>query len=294
MYYRKRQDGNTNANRMKVFNRKKFYSREEKLKLIKEFYSIGAPVGMFCNWYGVNIHTFKHWQKVLARYGEEALENRRGGRTAKEIPDAVKNEIIRIKVENPGLLMAWRTKISESSVWRIRQKFRKKRLKKKEKKECCVHWQKLHTCWYVDTLRIRVREGLVYFQAVIEELSRCIIGYAIMPRLNTGNTAQLLRKTMDEMGTTPVVFKYDRGSEFTNHEVTELLTGKGVYIMPSPPNYPPFNGKFERLVKDIRKALKIFMTKKTLTYAGLMGIIQPAVRYLNCDKPRRMFGGKTC
>ena len=88
----------------------KIYSKEEKLKYLKEFEAVGAPVAMFCKWYGIGLGTFKNWQDRYRAHGEDGLEDNRGGREATEVPEAVKEEIVKLKVENPHIGMG---KISE-------------------------------------------------------------------------------------------------------------------------------------------------------------------------------------
>lgn len=81
----------------------KVYSKEEKLKFLMEFESVGAPVAMFCKWYGIGLGTFKGWQDRYKTQGEAGLEDNRGGREASEVPEAVKEEIVKLKVENPHI-----------------------------------------------------------------------------------------------------------------------------------------------------------------------------------------------
>ena len=78
----------------------KIYSKDEKLKLLKEFEQVGAPITVFCKWYGMGAGTLKSWQDRYKKYGEEGLEDNRGSRVSKEVPEAVKAEIVKLKEEN--------------------------------------------------------------------------------------------------------------------------------------------------------------------------------------------------
>jgi hypothetical protein len=84
----------------------KTYGTAEKIKLIREFESLNAPFSIFCKWYGLNPHTFKTWKQRFLRDGDAGLEDgrkSRAGRDRAPLPEDIRADIIRIKLENQGI-----------------------------------------------------------------------------------------------------------------------------------------------------------------------------------------------
>jgi len=99
-----------------------------------------------------------------------------------------------------------------------------------------------------------------------------------------------LREAFDKYGA-PLILKHDGGSIFHEEDVSKLLDEYGVISLKSPPRYPPFNGKMERSVRDIKSYEKA-MRKHELT-SSLKDRIAAAIHDLNEERPRPVLGGKT-
>ena len=99
-----------------------------------------------------------------------------------------------------------------------------------------------------------------------------------------------LREAFDKHGP-PLVLKHDGDSIFHEKRVCKLLQENGVINLKSPSRYPPFNGKMERAIRDIKsyeRAMKRFDSDSTLLCR-----IQAAIRDLNEERPRPVLGGRT-
>ena len=81
---------------------KKAYNPEEKLKLINEYQKMEVPIPMFSQWYGINPKTLQTWIEKYKAEGEAGLENRKG-KSKEIVPDAVKEEIVKLKQEHPTM-----------------------------------------------------------------------------------------------------------------------------------------------------------------------------------------------
>ena len=79
------------------------FGKAEKLKLIKEFESTGAPISLFCKWYGIGMNSFRRWFDRFKKYGEAGLDDMRAGKGPMNMPADIKTEIVRLKLENPGI-----------------------------------------------------------------------------------------------------------------------------------------------------------------------------------------------
>jgi transposase InsO family protein len=99
-----------------------------------------------------------------------------------------------------------------------------------------------------------------------------------------------LREAFDKYGA-PLVLKHDGDSIFHEQRVHKLLDEYGVINLKSPARYPPFNGKMERSIRDIKsyeRAMKRFDSNSTLQYR-----IETAIHDLNEERPRPVLGGRT-
>jgi hypothetical protein len=102
--------------------------------------------------------------------------------------------------------------------------------------------------------------------------------------------AKYLKEAFDKYGA-PLVLKHDGGPIFHEQCVTDLLDEYGVVELTSPPSYPPFNGKKERSMRDIKSYTRaLFENRVGGCLEERIGI---AMRDLNDERPRPMLNGRT-
>jgi transposase InsO family protein len=99
-----------------------------------------------------------------------------------------------------------------------------------------------------------------------------------------------LREAFERYGA-PLVLKHDGGSIFHEEKVQKLLDEYDVVSLKSPARYPPFNGKMERSIRDLRGFERAMQKQEGMS--GLKDRIVAAVHDLNEERPRPMLGGKT-
>jgi len=99
-----------------------------------------------------------------------------------------------------------------------------------------------------------------------------------------------LREAFEQHGA-PLILKHDGGKIFLEEKVQDLLREYGVIDLTSPPYYPPYNGKMERSVRDIKSYAGAM--KRRHSPLALSGRISAAIHDLNEERPRPMLGGKT-
>jgi transposase InsO family protein len=145
--------------------------------------------------------------------------------------------------------------------------------------------------WSEDGAGFRERGRKKELLLVQDECSRFKINTRLVDGpANSENVCDYLREAFDKHGA-PLILKHDGGSIFHEEDVNKLLAEYGVISLKSPPRYPPFNGKMERSVRDI-KSYERAMNKHEVT-SSLKDRINAAIHDLNEERPRPILGGKT-
>jgi transposase InsO family protein len=89
----------------------------------------------------------------------------------------------------------------------------------------------------------------------------------------------------------PLVLKHDGDSIFHDREVKDLLESYEVVSLTSPPRYPPFNGKKERSIRDIRSYERA--KRRHSRGTPLKERLAEAIHDLNEERPRPVLHGLT-
>jgi hypothetical protein len=89
----------------------------------------------------------------------------------------------------------------------------------------------------------------------------------------------------------PLVLKHDGDSIFHEREVKNLLKRYEVVSLTSPPRYPPFNGKKERSIRDIKSYERAM--RRHAKGTTLKERLADAVHDLNEERPRPVLHGRT-
>lgn len=256
-------------------------------------------VSDFCSATGVPRSVFYDWEKrrLTGKLKYETPGRRRGGVyylgwiTVEKVKAYLDHYNGRISNYALGKFAG----VSESEARRIRKEdWEKKDNVKKEsaikRKPKYVHWKHIHSCWAIDTTYVKVKEGRAYLILIVDERSRSILASRLCPKIDGETAARVIRDTIYGLGEVPVNLKFDRGSEFNNSDVLDLLLKEGITPLPSPRRYPGFNGKLERINKMIKGALE---HKGVLSFEETQTAIDEVKRQLNQEYPWRIFNGNT-
>lgn len=104
------------------------------------------------------------------------------------------------------------------------------------------------------------------------------------------DVARYLAEAFLEHGA-PLVMKHDGGPCIHKRSVEDVLDRFGVVDLTSPPYYPGYNGKQERLVRDVKSYVR------AMRRAGVKGSLKDCLvmtmKDLNEDRPRPVLGGLT-
>ena len=145
--------------------------------------------------------------------------------------------------------------------------------------------------WSEDGAGFRERNRKKELLLLQDECSRFKVNTRLVDGPATASdVCDYLRQAFEKYGA-PLILKHDGDSIFHNEDVQKLLDEYGVINLKSPPRYPPFNGKMERSVRDV-KSYERAMRKHELG-TSLEKRINSAIKDLNYNRPRPVLGGKT-
>ncbi|MCP4196264.1 MAG: transposase family protein [Proteobacteria bacterium] len=119
--------------------------------------------------------------------------------------------------------------------------------------------------------------------------------YKVHTRLANGPASEkdvliYLREAFEKHGA-PLVLKQDNAAYQNTEAVQKLCEEYGVLILNSPPGYPPYNGKIERGMRDIKGYVRGL--KRRNKGENLQQQIGLAIKDLNEDRPRPVLKGRT-
>jgi transposase InsO family protein len=111
----------------------------------------------------------------------------------------------------------------------------------------------LNQAWLADISYIRIRTGFVYLAAILDALSRRVIGYAVSAGLDTGLTLKALRMAIAERRPAPgVIHHSDQGVQYASGEYTDELKSHGFEISMARTGDPYENAVMESLFKTLK------------------------------------------
>lgn len=289
----------------------KVYSKEEKLKFLKEFETVGAPVAMFCKWYGIGLGTFKNWQDRYKTRGEDGLEDNRGGREAAEVPEAVKEEIVKLKVENPHIGLGkiaeylTRHKFVKICGEKIRQVLlgnsqtaglieqRRIRHGNSGKEPQRFERSKPGEMYQMDIMTFPLR-GLykLYVIACLDDYSRFVVSIGVFRSQTTDRVLDVLKGAIERYGMPKEVLT-DNGRQFYTWrgkgEFQKYLIKSGIAHIRSRPYHPQTLGKVESLWRNLYQEL---LSKEPIaSFEEMVEKVEKWIEWYNFKRPHQGIDG---
>jgi len=145
--------------------------------------------------------------------------------------------------------------------------------------------------WSEDGTGFRERGRKQELLVLQDECSR----YKVNSRLvdgpaNESEVTSYLREAFDKHGA-PLILKHDNAAYQNTDAVRSLCEEYGVVLLQSPPHYPPFNGKKERSMRDIKSYEKALRSHRV--GGSLQERLDITLRDLNDERPRPVLSGRT-
>jgi transposase InsO family protein len=145
--------------------------------------------------------------------------------------------------------------------------------------------------WSEDGTAIRDRSRKRELLVLQDECSRYKTNWRLAHRAaQVSDVLGYLREAFKQHGA-PLVLKHDGDSIFHDADVKALLDEYCVVELTSPPGYPPFNGKKERSMRDIKSYERALRQNRMGT--SLQERIVLSMWDLNEERPRPVLGGRT-
>jgi transposase InsO family protein len=245
---------------------------------------------------GVQPKSLKRW--LIRRDGESPVNKKKPGRPASvsaEVCLQIRNRyLLSYKQWGPRTLANWARReglgdYSPGTVSKIIDDLKEKTPPKEKPRRYEITAP--NVMWSEDGAGFRERNRKKELLLLQDECSR----FKVNTRLVKGparseNVCDYLREAFEEHGA-PLILKHDGDSIFHNEEVRELLDEYGVINLKSPPRYPPFNGKMERSIRDVKSYERAM--RKHNRHTTLKQRIAAAIHDLNEERPRPVLGGST-
>ena len=192
------------------------YSASEKLEIIRLVEGSHQSVKRTLEQIGVSRPTFYRWYDLYRRFGESALQDRRGGsgRVWNRIPDAVREQVVEMALEDPELSpreLATRFTderryfVSEASVYR----FLKARdlisspayIVMSAADEFKDKTTAPNQLWQTDFTYLKVIGwGWFYLSTVLDDFSRYIIAWKLCSRMAASDVQDTLDLALEASG----------------------------------------------------------------------------------------------
>jgi len=112
---------------------------------------------------------------------------------------------------------------------------------------------RLNQVWLSDITYIRIKTGFVYLAAIMDALSRRVIGYAVSTGLDTALTLKALRMAIAERQPgCGVIHHSDQGVQYASVEYVEELKSHGIDISMARTGNPYENARMESFFKTLK------------------------------------------
>jgi putative transposase len=125
---------------------------------------------------------------------------------------------------------------------------------------------KPHDVWCTDISYIKTATGYVYLTALIDVVSRCVMGWHVSTSLETESCLRALEKAI-ETGYKPIIINSDQGCQYTSQEWVYQLSLLGVKVSMDGKGRWLDNIPVERLWRTIKYEEVYLRTYETVTEA---------------------------
>ena len=289
---------------------KKSYTIEEKLKLIHEYSKMEVPLQMFAKWYGVNYTTLQGWIEKYKVEGEAGLVNK-AKRQPEEVPQAVKEEIIKLKLEKPRLgarkisQFLTRNKFVNICTSKILEVLRgnpetapliakgPEMRGNSGKDPKSFERSKPRQMYQMDIMTYMLK-GLfrVYIIACVDDYSRYVVSIGMFRNQKADRVIDVLRAAIERYGTPEEVLT-DNGRQFSawrgKGEFQKYVLKSGIKHIKSAPYHPQTLGKVESLWRNMYQEMFTKVPMKSFEEAETK--LKEWIEWYNYKRPHQGIGG---
>lgn len=143
--------------------------------------------------------------------------------------------------------------------------------------------QKPNDCWAVDITYIRVGGGYVYLTALIDWVSRRIMGWSLSPFLDTSSCLEALYQALKEG--VPGIVNSDQGRQFTSKAWIEILKKYNIEISMDGKGRCIDNIHIERFWRSLKYEEVYLKSYENIKSAKMQ--ISKYIKYYNQERPHQ-------
>ena len=247
------------------------YPASEKLEIIRIVEQSHQPIKRTLEQIGVSRPTFYRWYDLYRRFGEGALEDRRGGsgRVWNRIPEDVRAQMLDMALERPDLSPRElavtftderRYFVSEASVYRLLKAHdlitSPAFIVMKAASEFKDKTTAPNQLWQTDFTYLKVIGwGWFYLSTILDDFSRYIIAWKLCTRMGASDVQDTLDLALEASGLDQVNVVHrprllsDNGPCYISSELADYLSDKGMTHTRGAPYHPQTQGKIERFAR---------------------------------------------
>jgi putative transposase len=148
---------------------------------------------------------------------------------------------------------------------------------------------KPNDCWAVDITYIRICGGYAYLTALIDWVSRRIMGWSLSPFLDASSCLEALNQGLKEES--PNMINSDQGSQFTSRSWIELLKKRGIEISMDGKGRCIDNIHIERFWRSLKYEEVYLRSYRSIKEAKES--LGSYIQFYNEERPHQSLGYKT-
>lgn len=293
------------GNPKKKCPRRRSYSAEFKLQVVKKVVEEGIPPSLIRQECGIGVGVIGRWVRAYRRDGEAGLVTRYSGK-GQSLPPAVKEKIVEIKQSNPlfgvkrisQLLKRMfflsaspettRKTLHSASLMTAPPVKRQRNITRPRFFERSVPNQ----LWQTDIFTFRLGGHFAYLIGYIDDYSRYITGLELFRSQTAQNVIEVYRRAASEYNP-PKEMLTDNGRQYTNWRGNTRfeieLKKDRIHHIKSQPHHPMTLGKIERFWKTIFVEFLGRAQFESFEDAGER--IRQWLKYYNHKRPHQGIGG---
>ena len=150
--------------------------------------------------------------------------------------------------------------------------------------------EKPNDCWQVDISYIRMNQGYLYLTALIDVVSRKVMGWNLSLFLETLSCLMALESALNS-GYKPVIVNSDQGCQFTSDAWVKTLTNNNILISRDGKGRCLDNIYIERFWRTIKYEEVYLKTYESVTEAQKS--IGAYIKWYNTERPHQALNYKT-
>jgi len=285
--------------------RRRFYSADFKLQIVKKFLEESVPVSVIQQECGLSKGMVGRWVRIYRSEGEAGLTLGHTG-NGRPLPSPVKDKIVELKESNPLfgikrisqlLKRAFflsaspetvRKTLHESSLMPAPHKKRQRNITRPRFFERSTPNQ----LWQTDIFTFRLGGHYAYLIGYIDDYSRYMTGLELFRSQTAPNVIEVYRRAASEYNP-PKEMLTDNGRQYTNWRGNtrfELELKKDhIHHIKSRPHHPMTLGKIERFWKTIY--LEFLSRAQFGSFEDAVERTRQWVKYYNHKRPHQGIGG---